>query len=207
MTASASPLLDEDNAAFVQSGVSIVAASRGEDLVPSIARVSGCRVSADRRAVSIYLPHSQALELVEDVRASGRIAVVFSRPSTHRTLQLKADDATALIPIVLVTALEDHQSRVRGIQAGADDFLSKPVRAEELVARVKTLRRLHETRRELEMRRLAAEVERKEQIRKAFSRYISPRLTERIISPPPIHGGIRSSRVSRPYRAPMPMGP
>ncbi|MGE5640206.1 MAG: response regulator [Clostridia bacterium] len=96
--------------------------------------------------------------------------------------QLKADEATALIPIVLVTALEDHQSRVRGIQAGADDFLSKPVRPEELVARVKTLRRLHETRRELEARRLAAEVERKEQIRKAFSRYISPRLAERIIS-------------------------
>ncbi len=96
--------------------------------------------------------------------------------------QLKADEATALIPIVLVTALEDHQSRVRGIEAGADDFLSTPVRAEELIARVKTLRRLHETRRELEARRLAAEVERKEMIRKAFSRYISPRLTERIIS-------------------------
>jgi adenylate cyclase len=47
---------------------------------------------------------------------------------------------------------------------------------------VKTLRRLHETRRELEARRLAAEVQRKETIRKAFSRYISPRLAERIIS-------------------------
>jgi class 3 adenylate cyclase len=94
---------------------------------------------------------------------------------------LKADPATALIPVVLVTALEDHESRVRGIEAGADDFLSKPVRREELVARVKTLRRLHETRRELEARRLAAEVERKEAIRKAFSRYVSPRLTDKII--------------------------
>jgi class 3 adenylate cyclase len=96
--------------------------------------------------------------------------------------RLKADESTALIPIVLVTALEDHQSRVRGIEAGADDFLSKPVKVEELIARVKTLRRLHDTRRELEARRLAAEVQRKETIRKAFSRYISPRLTERIIS-------------------------
>jgi adenylate cyclase len=95
---------------------------------------------------------------------------------------LKADEATALIPIVLVTALEDTPSRVRGIEAGADDFLSKPVKAEELIARVKTLRRLHETRRELESRRLAAEVQRKEAIRTAFSRYISPRLAERIIS-------------------------
>ena len=95
--------------------------------------------------------------------------------------RLKADAATALIPVVLVTALEDRASRVRGIEAGADDFLHKPVRREELVARVKTLRRLHETRRELEARRLAAEVERKEAIHKAFSRYVSPRLTARII--------------------------
>ena len=96
--------------------------------------------------------------------------------------KLKANEATALIPIVLVTALEDTPSRVRGIVAGADDFLSKPVKNEELIARVNTLRRLHETRRELEARRLAAEVQRKETIRRAFSRYISPRLAERIIS-------------------------
>jgi len=96
--------------------------------------------------------------------------------------RLKADTATAMIPVVLVTALEDQQSRVRGIKAGADDFLSKPVHREELVARVKTLKRLHATRRELESRRLAAEVQRKEALRRAFSRYISPRLAERIIS-------------------------
>ncbi|MEX0637286.1 MAG: response regulator, partial [Burkholderiales bacterium] len=93
---------------------------------------------------------------------------------------LKGDEATALIPVVLVTSLEDSESRVRGIEAGADDFLSKPVKREELIARVKTLRRLHDTRKELESRRLAAEVQRKEAIRKAFSRYISPRLADRI---------------------------
>ncbi len=99
--------------------------------------------------------------------------------------RLKGDDATALIPVVLITALEDNESRVRGIEAGADDFLTKPVRREELLARVKTLRRLHETRKELENRRLAAEVQRKEAIRKAFSRYISPRLTEKVLSQSP----------------------
>jgi class 3 adenylate cyclase len=95
--------------------------------------------------------------------------------------QLKSDPLTALIPVVLVTALEDHASRVRGIESGADDFLRKPVEPEELIARVKTLRRLHETRRELEARRLAAEVEHKDAIHKALSRYVSPRLTERIV--------------------------
>jgi len=96
--------------------------------------------------------------------------------------RLKAAPGTALTPIVLVTALEDHQSRVRGIEAGADDFLSKPVKREELIARVNTLRRLHETRKELEGRRLTAEVHRKEALRKAFSRYVSPQLAERIIT-------------------------
>ena len=96
--------------------------------------------------------------------------------------RLKQEPATAMIPIVLVTALEDSPSRVRGIRAGADDFLSKPVQREELIARVQTLRRLHETRRELETRRLASEVSRKESLRKAFARYISPRLAERIIA-------------------------
>jgi class 3 adenylate cyclase len=94
--------------------------------------------------------------------------------------QLKGDEATALIPVVLVTSLEDSENRVRGIEAGADDFLSKPINREELIARVKTLRRLHDTRKELESRRLTAEVQRKEAIRKAFSRYISPRLADRI---------------------------
>ena len=48
--------------------------------------------------------------------------------------RLKTSETTALLPVVLVTALEDHDSRVRGIEAGADDFLSKPVRREELRA-------------------------------------------------------------------------
>ena len=95
--------------------------------------------------------------------------------------RLKTDPLTALIPVVLVTGLEDRESRLQGIEAGADDFLHKPVHREELVARVKTLRRLHETRRELEARRLAAEVDHKDALHKALSRYVSPRLTDRII--------------------------
>src|SRR5436190_3134689 len=89
--------------------------------------------------------------------------------------RLKHDPATAMIPIVLITALEDRASRVRGIRAGADDFLSKPVQREELLARVQTLRRLHETRRELEENR-------KETLRKTFDRYLSPRLVGSIMA-------------------------
>src|SRR5262249_50002007 len=95
--------------------------------------------------------------------------------------RLKADPLPALTPVVLVTGLGDRESRLRAIKAGADDFPHKPVHREELLARVKTLRRLHETRRELEARRLAAEVDHKEALHKALSRYVSPRLTDRII--------------------------
>lgn len=110
---------------------------------------------------------------------------------------LKRDDASALIPIVLVTMLDDKESRVRGIEAGADDFLSKPVSREELLARVKTLCRLHATRRELEHRRLAAEIERKEAIRKAFSRYVAPRLADRIIHDLGANGELFERRAQR----------
>ncbi len=89
----ARPLLDEANAAFVQGGVSIVAASRDAGLVPSIGRAMGCTVSGDRRGVSLLVAASQAARLLDDVRGCGRVAVVFSQPSTHRTLQLKAEDA------------------------------------------------------------------------------------------------------------------
>jgi two-component system cell cycle response regulator len=55
---------------------------------------------------------------------------------------LKSDPATAHIPVIMVTALSDAADRVRGLEAGADDFLSKPVRDVPLFARVRSLIRL-----------------------------------------------------------------
>jgi putative two-component system response regulator len=55
---------------------------------------------------------------------------------------LKRDSDTRLIPIVLVTALDDTASRLRGIDAGADDFVTKPFNALELRARVRSLLRM-----------------------------------------------------------------
>ncbi len=56
--------------------------------------------------------------------------------------RLKANPATVHIPVIMVTALTDATDRVRGLEAGADDFLSKPVNDTALMARVRSLVRL-----------------------------------------------------------------
>lgn len=56
--------------------------------------------------------------------------------------QLKSNPATWFIPVVMVTALHDREDRIRGIEAGADDFLSKPIHRWELLARTKSLLRV-----------------------------------------------------------------
>jgi putative two-component system response regulator len=81
--------------------------------------------------------------ILSDVRMPGKSGYDFCR-------ELKSDPATRLIPFVLITGLSDSTDKVRGIEAGADDFLNKPVLAEELKARVKSLLRVKEFTDELE---------------------------------------------------------
>lgn len=66
--------------------------------------------------------------------------------------RLKADPETAGIKIILVTALDDLEARMTGLQSGADDFLSRPVDEVALLARVRSLLRARDQERELQLR-------------------------------------------------------
>jgi len=92
-----------------------------------------------------------------------------------------------MLPVVMVTALDPAQERVKGIEAGADDFLSKPINQPELLARVRSLLRvkaLHdqlvELNRTLE-ERVAAQVAQLESFGR-LKRFFSPQLAEAILS-------------------------
>lgn len=89
-------LLDASSAAFIAGPVSMnVAASRPGGF-PALSRAVGCRVSADRRQVTMLVGAAMAAEVLEGVRRNGAFAAVFSDPPSHRTLQLKGKDAIVL---------------------------------------------------------------------------------------------------------------
>jgi len=108
--------------------------------------------------------------------------------------RLRAREETALLPIVLVTSLDPYAERLKGIEAGADDFLSKPVNWPELFARVRALLRVKslqdEVRRQAEqLREWNAMLE--ERVRKQVSaierlgrlkRFFAPPVAEAIVA-------------------------
>ena len=87
------PLLTERNARFICSEVSINIAGRNARNFPSLARAYGCRVSADRRQITVFLPIARSESVLRDIREIGAIAAVFTRPSTNESIQIKGGDA------------------------------------------------------------------------------------------------------------------
>ena len=107
---------------------------------------------------------------------------------------LREDPRHHMLPIVMVTSLDPYQERVKGLNAGADDFLSKPIHAPELLARVRSLlrvkhlydqvqaqaRELADWNASLE-KRVAEEVARSEKLMR-LKRFLSPQLADLIVA-------------------------
>lgn len=91
-------VLDDEHAAFIQGPVSIIVCSRNADLATDVVRALACRVSRDRRRITLLVESERARATLEDIVDNGQVAVVFSQPSTHRTIQVKGRDA-ALAPL------------------------------------------------------------------------------------------------------------
>lgn len=88
--------LSADHAQFVQSGVSIILSSANAQCIPSVGRALGCSLNANRDTLELFLIAAKTAALLNDLRAGRPIAVAFTRPSTHRTLQIKAPNARLL---------------------------------------------------------------------------------------------------------------
>jgi class 3 adenylate cyclase len=132
---------------------------------------------------------AEALALIEQQRPDlVLLDVVMPGMSGYEVCRrLRENPATTMLPVVMVTALDPGDERTKGIEAGADDFLTKPINQPELLARVRSLLRikslhdqLEESNRTLEQR-VHEQVEQLERMGR-LKRFFSPQLAELIVS-------------------------
>ena len=108
--------------------------------------------------------------------------------------KIRENPATEILPVVMVTALDPSEERIKGIEAGADDFLTKPINQAELLARVRSLLRIKELYDKVQMQaaelsewnktlehRVHEQVEQLERLER-LKRFFSPQLAELIVA-------------------------
>lgn len=124
------------------------------DDVPANVKLLEARLLAEYFEVLPAYSGADALEACEN----GKVDVVLldvmmpDMDGFEVCRRLKSDPATQHIPVVMVTALDQASDRVRGLEVGADDFLTKPVNDLQLMTRVKSLVRLKTLTDELRLR-------------------------------------------------------
>ena len=105
-------------------GYEIVKAASGEE---ALEKLPGNKI--DLILLDVMMPKMSGLEVLK---------------------KLRADEKTRLIPVVMVTVLKEIEDKVKALEAGCDDFISKPVDKVELLARVKSILKISYYRRQLE---------------------------------------------------------
>jgi two-component system cell cycle response regulator len=128
------------------------------DDVPANAKLLEARLTAEYFDVVTATSGAEALAICERAQCDIVLLDVMmpEMDGFEVCRRLKAGPATHHIPVVMVTALDQPSDRVRGLEAGADDFLTKPVSDIALVARVRSLTRLKLVTDELRMRALTS---------------------------------------------------
>jgi two-component system cell cycle response regulator len=128
-----------------------------DDLLPNV-RLLEARLSAEYFDVSAAMNGPDALALCEQNLCDIVLldAMMPGMDGFEVCRRLKSSPVTAHIPVVMVTALDQPSDRLRGLDAGADDFLTKPVDDTALLARVRSLVRLKATTDELRARVIAS---------------------------------------------------
>ena len=104
--------------------------------------------------------------------------------------RLKNRPATILIPAILVATLDTKTDRLRGLKVGADEFLSKPVNAEELMLRVRSLLRLQDAHAAMEKLRIEA-------MQSRLSAHVAPELAQVLLAESTGAGAALQDRESR----------
>ena len=103
---------------------------------------------------------SEALQLANEIRPDVILLDVMmpGMDGFEVCQRIRSMPALAEVPVVLLTALDDHASLLRGLEAGADDFFSKPIERKELLVRVRTITRLNRYRTLAEQREKLSEM-------------------------------------------------
>jgi len=128
------------------------------DDVPANVKLLEARLSAEYFDVATAYSGTEALAMCERAECDIVLLDVMmpDMDGFEACRKLKSNPATHHIPVVMVTALDQPSDRVKGLEAGADDFLTKPVTDVALVSRVRSLARLKMVTDELRMRALTS---------------------------------------------------
>ncbi len=131
----------------------------------------------------VVLAHSgdAALQLAQD-RPPDLVLLDINMPGMsgfEACARLKSDERTQFTPVVMVTALETDEDKIKAIQAGADDFLTKPFNSLMMMTRVRSLLRIKQLHDELESRN--------DLLRRVLNRYVNEDIVDVILVDPERH--------------------